>query len=503
MMSHSKNDITTRTDHRPDPTCRLRFSFFISALLTTLPFFASPIHAKNGGWDLEPYRIQITIAIDAPGGLAEQLASELPHYLQRRVDASLAPAWACDVRIATGVDRAKILGAITASDPPPPDVPKDKDKLLIAVIRTAPDGIELTAREFDRYVQRWSPPLRRNSRQDTYVPEQLFSLVYQTFSSLAQVELDPKDPHRVVLKPRGASLARSAGAAPLAKPGDVYAPVLRRTMRNGELEKKNGLQTVPWTYVEATEVKDNTIVGRFQSASRRPIIVRRQGRIEPVAIALHTDPDALTLKFRSRTAADKPLVGYEVFTQKLGDDALTPVGVSDTAGQITIPPGKTPLQFLLVKHGGQLFARIPVLAGEKQLIDIPLPDDDARLAAEASLAAVREDLVDVVARRNILISRARQKIEKKDYATAQELLRSLNDLPGRQQFKTTLDAAKRSLRSSDPQMQRRIDRLFDATDALLTQFLDISPINKVHDELREAQGKGGTKSAEASDAKKG
>jgi hypothetical protein len=502
-MSHTHHDISTSAHHRPNPPHRLRFSFFTPALLSTFLLFLSPAHAKNGGWDLEPYHIQISIAIDAPGGLTEQLASELPRYLQRRIDASLAPAWTCDVHIATGADRAKLLTAIAASDPPPPNVPKDKDKLLIAVIRTAPDGIELSAREFDRYVQRWSPPLRRNSRQDSYVPEQLFSLVYQTFSPIAQLELDPKDPRRVVLRPRGASLARSAGATPLAKPGDVYVPVLRRTMRNGELEKKNGLQTVPWTYVEATEIKDNTIVGHFQSASRRPIIVRRQGRIEPVAIALRTDPDALTLRLHSRTTAEKSLVGYEVFTQKPGDEALAPVGISDTAGQITIPPGKTPLQFLLIKHGGQLFAKIPVLAGEKQHLDLPLPDDDARLAAEASLAAVREDLVDVVARRNILISRARQKIEKKDYATAQELLRSLNDLPGRQQFKTTLDAAKRSLRSSDPQMQRRIDRLFDATDALLTQFLDMSAINKVHDELREAQSKGGTKSAEASGASKG
>src|SRR5205085_192925 len=140
----------------------------------------------------------------------------------------------------------------------------------------------------------------------------------------------PKDPRRVTLKPRGASLPRAAGGMPLAKPGNVYVPVLRRTMRNGELEKKDGLKTVPWTYIEATEVKDNTIVGRLQSASRNPIIVRRQGRIEPVAIALHTDPEVLTLRLRSRTAAEKPLVGYEVFAQKPGDEALAPVGVTNT-----------------------------------------------------------------------------------------------------------------------------------------------------------------------------
>jgi hypothetical protein len=476
----------------------LRFSFSFFAIFITLTS-----QAKNGGWDLDPYHVQIAIAIDAPGGLAEQLANELPRYLQRRIEASLAPAWTCDAHIATGAERAKILTTIAAEDPPPADLPKDKDKLFIAVIRTAPDSIELTTREFDRYVQHWSSPLRRTSQQISYLPEQLFSLLYQTFAPLAQLELDPKDPHRITLKLRGTSLLRPTGAMPLAKPGDVYVPILRRTMRNGQLEKKDGLQTVPWTYVEATEVKGNTIIGRYQSARRNPIIVRRQGRIEPLAIALHTDPDTLTLRLRSRTAAEKPLVGYEVFTQKPGDEALAPVGLTNTAGQITIPPGKTPLQFLLVKHGGQLFAKIPVLAGEKQRIDIPLPDDDARLAAEASLAAVREDLVDVVARRNILISRARQKIGKKDYDSAQELLRSLNDLPGRQQFKFTLDTARRSLRSNDPQMQRRIDRLFDATDALLTQFLDMTPINKIHDELREAQSKGTPKSDSAGSAKKG
>jgi hypothetical protein len=209
----------------------------------------------------------------------------------------------------------------------------------------------------------------------------------------------------------------------------------------------------------------------------------------------------LTLRLRSRTSADKPLVGYEVFTQKPVDETLTRVGVTDTSGQITIPPGKTALQFLLVKHGGQLFAKMPVVAGAKSLIDITLPDDDARLAAEASMAAVREDLVDVVARRNILMSRARQKIEKKDYAGAQELLRALDDLPSRPQFNLTLSNAARTLRSDDPQMQKRIDKLFESTQTLLTQYLDLRPISKLHDELREAQSKS-PKSTTASGTKK-
>ena len=112
-------------------------------------------------------------------------------------------------------------------------------------------------------------------------------------------------------------------------------------------------------------------------------------------------------------------------------------------------------------------------------------------ANEARLAAVREDLIDVVARRNILMARARAKISKKDFNTAQELLRALDDLPARPQFNPILDMAQQTLRSDDPQMQRRIDALFQTTKTLLTQYLDLGPINELKEELRVAQAKGG------------
>ncbi len=480
-------------------------SSIIAALALLTIFFgpSSCARAKSGGWDFEPYDVQINIAIDLPGGIAEQLVGQLPLHLKRRIDASLAPAWTCNVHLATGQERAKIFAAIAADDPPLPDLASNKDKLLLATVRTGSDGLELAVREFDRYVQRWSATRRRQSRQESYIPEQLFSLVYHTFSQLARVELDSKDPHRVLLKPRAAALPRGAGSVIVAKVGDVFLPILRRTTRSGELEKKDGVQIVPWTYIEVSEVKGNMIICRIESARRGPIIVRRQGRIEPVAIAIRCDPDSLTLRLHSRTVADKPLVGYEVFSQTPGDETLARVGLTDAAGQISIPPGKMSVQILYVKHGGQLFARIPAMAGLKNFIDISLPDDDARLAAEASLAAVREDLIDVVARRNILISRVRQKIEKKDYGAAQELIRALDDLPGRPQFNLTLANAARSLRSDDPQMQKRIDKLFESTQTLVAQYLDLRPISKLHDDLREAQNKDGTKDTKAAGTTKG
>jgi hypothetical protein len=93
----------------------------------------------------------------------------------------------------------------------------------------------------------------------------------------------------------------------------------------------------------------------------------------------------------------------------------------------------------------------------------------------------------VGARRNILLTRARQKIEQGELSTARQLLTSIDELPGRSHFNTTLTTAARLLRSDDPQIQRRIDQLFEATQTVLTQYLDTRPITQLHDDLRAAQ----------------
>jgi hypothetical protein len=468
----------------------------LSALATFAVAIVAPAplsHANEGGWDLERYHVQINIATDVPGGLAEQLAADLPRYLSNRMESCLFPTWLCDVKIAAGTERPQVFADVAApADLAPPKLPANKDKLLLATVRWTPDAMVLAAREFDRYVQRWSPTIHREVRQSDALSEQIFLLLSETLSPLAQFEPDAADSHRARLTPRGASLPQFPGAGLPAKPGDVYLPILRRTARNGEVEK-NGIQIVPWTLIEIAEVKNNAVVGRFQSANRRPLSAKRQGRLELVAIALRADPATSVVRLRSRSAADKPLVGYEVYSQKPGDEALVRIGLSDVAGQVSIPPIKTPIQFLLIKHGGQLFARVPIVAGAQAQINVPLPDDDARLAAEARLAEVREDLIDVVARRNILISRVRQKIQKKDYKAIDDLLRALDDLPGRPQFSVTLDTAEQTLRSDDAAMQKRIKQLFDTTRTLLTQYLDLKPINQLKEDLREAQRKAGAK----------
>jgi hypothetical protein len=465
-----------------------------AAFLFLTIIFPPTALAATGGWEFQPYRVHAVIVIDAPGGLAERWSTEIPTYLQHRADAALAPAWEFDVELATGAERAAVVDDLTPqSDSKPSYLPNDRDKLLLLSVKATPVGFDLAAREYDAYLQHWGPALRRVCRQPSNVAEQLFALTQQVFTPLARFEVDPADPQTVTLQPRGSALATGPDAPPWVKPGDVFVPYLRRTGRNGELAE-NGVTTVPWTYIEATEGADKLIKFHVTSGSRRPFGARRQARVEQLALAVRPAESPTILTLHARKNEKKPLIGYEVLAQT--DPKAPPVstGFSDAAGQVRIPPGKTPVEMLQIKHGGQLLARLPVAPGAEREVRVPLPDDDARLAAEARLAAVREDLIDVVARRNILISRARQKIDKKDFAGAETLLRSLDDLPGRSQFELTLSSSARAIQSDDPQIQRRIEQMFQATKSLSAQFLDVKPISQLHDALREAQQQTETKS---------
>jgi hypothetical protein len=474
---------------------RFSYSPIHLTFLAALTFLASQdhAHAQSAGWDYQPYRIRAIVALDLPGGIAEQTADTLPTYLERRVVAAIGPVWSFNVELAASTVRQHILTDFaTLPDAPPTDFPLgDIDKLVFVAVHWRPDGYSLTAREYDTFVQRWGTPIRRETRQDETLSEQVFAILCQTVAPLAQFELAADEEKHVVLKPRGVALMQIDTGEPWTRPGEVFLPIFRRTTRGGQLVEK-GIQVVPWTFLQVVEGEDQNTVAQILSGTRRPFGIRRQGRVEQVAIALRSDPGDTVLKIRSRVTADKPLVGREVYAQPDPEKSnkLVRIGSTDRDGKLEVPPAKNRVRILLIKNGDHLLARLPVVPGAQPEVDVPLPDDDARLAAETLLASMREDLIDVVARRNILMARVRQKIKAKDFDAAQKLLGEINELPGHTQFNLEITTAARRMRSADPQIQSRIDQLFQGTQAALTQYLDLRPISELNNELRAAQQKG-------------
>ena len=447
--------------------------------------------AATRPWEHSSYRVSAHLAIEAPGGLRSQLQHKLREYIEARIDAAIGPIWELRLTTASGDLRGQLLDDLAAT---PLSMLSDErpavDKWMLLSIRFDGRGYRLQAREFDHYVERWGVVLTDHCSQHAALGERLFQLMWRSFSPLTRLSLDPEDDKIVLLEPMGMEVPRRDKTIVWVAGGDVLVPVLRRTTRDGELIE-GGMQTVPWTYVVAEGERGNRIVGRVFSHTKRPFGVRRRGRVEQVAIVQRFDPTPVILEVHDRAQPETHLAGYKVFAQDIDGSPLTLVGVTNPRGRLSVPPGATRVRMVVLKNGGQLLAKLPVVPGLQPVLEIPLPNDDPRLRAEAALTALRESLIDVIARRSLLMSQAERDLGDRKTEEAEERLRQLDELPGRAHFNRELSKLEQLHKANDRQIQARIDKLFRDTRGLLGRFLDVREVTELRNQLTEAQKQSG------------
>jgi hypothetical protein len=194
------------------------------------------------------------------------------------------------------------------------------------------------------------------------------------------------------------------------------------------------------------------------------------------------------------------LAGYEVF--RAGPNGASDrIGVTDRDGQIEIPPTNETVSMLLLRSDGQVLAKVPVVSGGSDVQQTPIADNVTRLQAQAEAQVVREELIDLVARRAIMMGRVKSMLKKGRIKDAKELMGELDELPSPSVFGRTIEnAARRIPRSDDPSVQKRIDALFSSTREMLSKFLSTRPISDLQAEVNAAANAPQTAPGEPSEA---
>lgn len=443
-------------------------------------YFADAV--EKGRWELSPYRVRIYLAT-TPEVSAEELAA----YLRKRIFATLHPLWKSDVEISRGSLRHLLLDDLAQLNELLDPVGTEFDKALYLTVVGELDGYRVSCREWDCTVQVWGPMLQRRVQQRLMLGEQCFQLLGDTFAPLAKVTIDADDESRVNLVFKGSALPRRHEETVLVRSGDLYQPHLMRFNHVGEV-LPDGISVVPWTYLTLGKGDPRQWEATVHTGIRRPFGVRRRGRSEHLAIAKRDPPTPVRVRFHARHDPTQGLSGYEVFLRMPNSEESVPLGLTDTTGSVVVDESWPSVPTLYLRCDGQVLAKVPVPAGTGPLVEVPIADDAARLRAQAELMAAREQLIDVVARRNILMARIRARAAEGKFDEARELLQELEDLPGRAQFDQIITAAERNPhnRSSDARIQQRIEKLFSDTRLLLGRFLDLRPITELRNEVSKA-----------------
>ncbi len=444
--------------------------------------------AEDKSWANSPYRVQLQIAVDssrAPGLISLE---RLARNLEREIRNLIYPLWKMEVVRHEGAEGAKLFAQFSELEQHDENFADNFDKQIFLTAQVVPTGLLIACRERDSLTGRWTPPLERLVRQELLLSQHCFALICETFAPLAKVQVDPKDTQHVLLDMKGAELGRSSAEELFVFKDAVYQPLLVR-MKRGNTPTAGQVVTIPWTYLTVQEQLAGSWKSIVYSGTRRPFGGRSRAGIETMALAIKPSLPTTRVRFHASHDDSLGLSGYEVFQKKPGESQFTPLAITDATGSIVVQRGGFPVKMLALRSDTELLAQLPVVPGAVAKVEVPIPDDMARLLVQESLTSFKEQLIDVVARRNILIARTRDFLEKGDRTQARKLLDELNELPTRANMNQLLENVERNLnyRSENPRVQAKIDMLFAESRKLLSNFLSTREILELEVEVNQSQ----------------
>lgn len=460
------------------------FAAWLAMVLILLLVDTRPAAAQSV-WELTPYRIQLLVATGRDPLFSPEFNARLRADLLTRADAVVGAPWEMTaVAAPADLGRGMIADLESVEIEALPKESLQGDKVILLAVVPLATGFDVIARELDVHTRTWSAPARQTAWQAGKLRDAAFRALCRSFAPLTRVGSVDMENDSVTLRVRAAALPTRDTEFTAVRPGDLFLPIVRYNDRDGNPKRINA---VPWTFLTVDSVLEATLQCRIETGLRSPLTGRMRGRVERLALAVVPPHEPTRLVLKSRTDAERVLAGYDVYEKSLQSASTEFLGRTDREGSITLAPGEPLLRILLVKHGGLLLAKLPVVPGLEPQVDASIPDDDQRLAAEGYLTGLQDDLVDLVTRRELLLVQTRARLAAGELDEAERLLSELQRLRTRDEFSRELAQEQQKAFADDKGVQQQIDAMFESTQKLLGQYLDPKPIEELTDELAKAR----------------
>ncbi len=445
-------------------------------------------------WELLPYRVKVLVALSPQAEACAGIEGDLVTALETRAETIVGPRWQLSAVMAPPALREEMLAALDTVDTKqilPALGDEDVDKAFLVRINFA-DGVFLVeTRDFDVRAQMGNAAVSQRVYHRARLGEALFQTLLSAFAPLAIVET--VDGEKVTLRLRGAAIPTRQPVLALPEGGSVYRVAVRT---NDAAGKARRVIPIDWTYLVEQSIEGSLASAKLVTGLRAPLSPKRRRRIEQLALLLHLPTGPTTLQLRSTDKTPHPLVGYQVYSHPVDSKETELLGSTDSTGAVQIEPGDGGVRVLLVKSGGAIVARLPLVPGLAETALAQLPDDQRRLEVEGLITGFQEELVDLIARRQVLMTRIRSRMRAGKTEEAKQLLTELRRLRSQQDLSRQLLVERQRRTSDDPRTQRQIDKMFDDTQTVISRYLDGRSIDRLE---REVNGDVTAQAAAAAD----
>lgn len=439
---------------------------------------------ERAPFEYDPYRVQIWVSVEANAALGPNLAAQLAKELELRSalawDATWhvqgAPAPLAFAPYAMSDWDSLPVEAVLALD----SKLVDCDKLMVVGVRSTPLGAKIVVRELDCRLRVGGELVERPVTQLDNLAATIVSAMRVAFSPVVRIEKLEGDDATAQLRAGGLITTEDSPAD--LKLGELLQPVLRRG--TSSTSKTNNIQQLPYTFLQVTERNGYRAKCRVISGARG-VLLSRGSRTEKLALRVRPNDRGTNLVLVAKGGADQPLVDYEVLTRAVGDSAPPQLlGITNRRGEVHVPlTADRPIELIYIRHGQQMLVRMPIVPGLNHQQVLSLTNDDPRLAAEGYFLAMQNNIMDLVARREVLAARIRLRVEQGDLEAAQAMLMQLRALDTRADLLRQIELQQTRFQADDGLAQAKVDKMFNELRKLLGKHLSPRLLDELSQEV--------------------
>jgi len=441
--------------------------------------------------NLRPYRVLVSAVFQPHPGMTVSLRANILKGFADVAERTVGQMWSLDIEenrwllpaSSAGIDR------LSSEDLLERYGDSDYDKVFLLLLTHSGAQYQLQAREWDASTQQ----LDETGHVDTYHRRRLavaaFTLVQRLFHPVLNIDRIGESEIGLILR---------AGDFPAVDPdlvqvreGDLIAPFFRYLDREQVVQK---IHSVPWTYLLVTSVNRGRVRCRAISGLRSPLGSRRRRRVQTMGLCLKPRYESTEVQLLPRNNPTRPLAAHHirVVTKTFAKDESSEESrhvYTDRRGKIRLDRNSQhPIVWLYVHSGSALLARVPFAPGMHRLDALTLQDDTFRLAVEGEVALVKSRLIDTVARRTTLLSRAQRHAAQGQREQTDERLDELATLPGKEEFEQQLAAIRvewvREAKAARANLAaRKIEKLCNDAKRLVGRFIDEDKTREIIEQI--------------------
>jgi hypothetical protein len=417
-------------------------------------------------------------------GLPAGTATNFAQDLQNRAAAFMGGAWRLNVETAPPalrLDRIAALAAVPGSTLATAYPGHDKVGLLL--VDSGPAGLQVAAREFDVLLRQWNSTIVVDVPQLAALQRELCRAALAAFAPQARIEHVDKNGDASI-RLRAASIARRPSGRSITSAGTLFRPVMVDRQSNDQL-RSDGSELLPWTYLIVDKVDGAVATCHLQTALEAPVIPEYHPLRERLALGVTPGTQPTALRVQSPGDPPRPLADLDVTFFQGGSSSF--VGRTDPEGSLSLPAREPGFRWLEIRHGDSLLLRLPFVSGLEEQLLLDLPDDSAREKLGAELTSFSDRLVDLVARREVLISEINADLESGDTAAANALLAKLRALPTAAKLLEELERIQTRTDTRVAAKHPTIAAEFEAIQTLIKKY--VISATRLEKEMTAAGGK--------------